>query len=81
MFIFYHATDFGTTMQNLQITLTPGFDGRVWCTKNSNTKTLTIHGTSDEEVSYRFTANRFDWKDWSNLLVNATTTGLIVPEK
>ena len=53
-------------MENLQVILTPSFDGRVWYTKDPVEKTLTIHSSAVGEVSYRFTANRFDWRNWSN---------------
>ena len=67
LWLFNQITDFGKNWENLQVVLTPGFDGRVWYTKDPIKKTLTISGTSFGEVSYRFTANRFDWKNWGNL--------------
>jgi hypothetical protein len=71
LWLFYQVTDFGKDMENLQVTLTPGFDGRVWYEKNPEKNTLTIYGTSSGEVSYRLTANRHDWKQWPTL-VNET---------
>ena len=60
------------------IILTPGFNGKVWYEKNPEKDTLTIYGTQAGEVSYRMTANRFDWKEWSNLyLEDNNVTGLI----
>ena len=67
LWLFYQITDFGEKMENLQVVLTPGFDGRVWYTKDPVKKTLTIQGSALGEVSYRFTANRYDWKNWTNL--------------
>jgi len=43
---------------------------------------LTIHGSQEAnaeassfagEVSYRMTASRFDWKNWSNLYIGNST--------
>jgi len=82
LWLFYQTTDFGPEMENLQIFLTPSFDGRVWYEKNPEKNTLTIHGTQTGEVSYRMTANRFDWSKWSNLyLEDNNVTGLIAPLK
>ena len=67
LWLFYQVTDFGVRMENLQIMLTPAFNGKVWYEKNPSEKTLKIHGTKAGEVSYRLTANRHDWGDWSNL--------------
>jgi hypothetical protein len=38
----------------------------VWYKKNAATGTLTIYGDQAGEVSYRFTAPRFDANKWSN---------------
>jgi hypothetical protein len=67
-------------MENLQIILTPSFNGNVWYGKNPSEKTLKISGTQIGEVSYRFTANRFDWRGWSNYYIGETT-GMMVPRK
>ena len=80
LWLFYQTTDFGENWENLQVMLTPGFDGNVWYTKNPAKKTLTISGTQAGEVSYRMTANRFDWSKWSNLYTG-NSTGMIVPLK
>ena len=57
-------------------------NGNVWYEKNPEKNTLTIYGSQKGEVSYRMTANRFDWKEWSNLyLEDNNVTGLIAPLK
>ncbi|MBA7639056.1 hypothetical protein ES703_46712 [subsurface metagenome] len=82
LWLFYQITDFGENWEKLQIILTPGFNGNVWYEKNPFENTLTIHGESSGEVSYRMTANRFDWMNWSNLyLEDNDVTGLIAPLK
>jgi hypothetical protein len=82
LWLFYQTTDFGKNWEKLQIILSPGFNGRVWYEKNPEKNTLTIHGTQTGEVSYRMTANRFDWSKWNNLyLEDNNVTGFIVPLK
>ena len=79
LWLFYQTTDFGEKMENLQVMLTPGFDGKVWYKKDPVKKTLTIYGTDKGEVSYRMTANRFDWRGYSDNLAKTNSTGLFVP--
>ncbi len=81
LWLFYQITDFGNEMENLQVFLTPGFNGNVWYEKNPKENTLTISGSSGGEVSYRLTANRFDWMDWSTLYTENKSKGMVVPLK
>ena len=32
--------------------------------RDAATRTLTIHGSQNGEVSYRMTSNRYDWVNW-----------------
>jgi len=80
LWLFYQVTDFGQNWEKLQVILTPGFNGNVWYTKDPTSKTLTIHGSQAGEVSYRMTANRYDWMKWGNL-ANTTSTGMILKSK
>jgi hypothetical protein len=48
LWLFYQITDFGSEMENLQIILTPSFNGNVWYGKNPSEKTLKISGTQLE---------------------------------
>ncbi len=82
LWLFDKTTDFGENMENLQIILTQGFDGRVWYEKNPEENILTIYGTDSGEVSFRMTGNRFDWKEWSNFAdPEDNSPGLTVPLK
>jgi hypothetical protein len=81
LWLFYQVTDFGEKMENLQIFLTPSFNGNVWYTKDPVAKTLTIHGSQAGEVSYRMISNRFDWRGYSDNLAKTESMGLIVPLK
>ena len=40
---------------------------------------LTIYGTEKGKVSYRMTANRFDWRGWVGY--KPESLGLIIPEE
>ncbi|MEK6912668.1 MAG: hypothetical protein AABX26_01790, partial [Nanoarchaeota archaeon] len=64
LWLFSQITDFGKDWENLQVILTPGFEGNVWYTKDPAAKTLTIHGSKNGEVSYRMTSSRYDWANW-----------------
>jgi hypothetical protein len=81
LWLFYHITEFGSEWENLQVFLTPSFDGRVWYEKNLAENTLAILGDSAGEVSYRLTAERFDWGNRTNYYTRNDTLGMIVPMK
>ncbi len=67
LWLFTQITDFGPVMENLQVFLTPGFEGRAWYKKNPLENTLTIYGDESGEVSFRLIASRFDHKKWGIL--------------
>jgi len=67
LWLFYQITDFGENMENLQIILTPGFDGKVWYKKDPVMNIITIYGSASGEVSYRMTSNRYDSGNWDNI--------------
>ncbi len=81
LWLFYQITDFGQNWTKMQVMLTSGFDGRVWYTKDPTKKTLTIHGTAPGEVSYRLTADRYDWRNWENTLASQNETKMPLIEK
>jgi hypothetical protein len=66
LWLFYHITDFGKYWDKLTVLLTPNFEGNIWYKKNPEEKKLIIYGNNKGEISYRLTAPRFDWKEWSN---------------
>ncbi len=69
VWLFAQATDMKApgAMNGLVVTLTPGFDGRVWYTEDTAAETLTVHGTAAGQVSYTLIAPRFDAAQWTNL--------------
>jgi hypothetical protein len=80
LWLFAQATNLKNTMSQLVVSLTPSFDGNVWYTKNATANVVTIHGSAAGEVSYNFTAPRFDAAQWPNIAPadEASTTGLII---
>ena len=67
LWLFYQVTDFGEDWQDLVVTLTPGFDGRVFYRLLPEEKKLVVASTEPGSVSLRLFAGRFDASRWSNL--------------
>ncbi len=67
LWLFYQVTDFGDDWQDLVVTLTPGFDGRVFYRKVPGENRLVLTSTESGEVAVRLVANRFDASRWPNL--------------
>ena len=66
VWLFGKATNLPEDLSQLVVVLTPSFDGRAWYKKDLAAGTLTIYGDQAGEVSYRFTAPRFDAGEWLN---------------
>ena len=67
LWLFYQVTDFGKNWENLVVTLTPGFDGRVFYEEDIQKGVLSIYASEQGPVSVRLVANRFDFTKWKNL--------------
>ncbi len=67
-------------LDKLVALLTPSFDGRVWYEKDAANNRLTIYAVPSSnqqpatsyQISYRFTAPRFDWQEWPNTSSDAS---------
>jgi hypothetical protein len=83
LWLFYQITSFGEKWENLVVTLTPGFDGTAFYTKDATTNTLTIASASSGEVSLRLIADRYDADKWPNLRPDQGEgfEGHIIPQK
>jgi len=66
LWLFGNITEFGNDWENLVIILTPSFNGNIWYEKDIANKKLIIHSDKEGEVSFRFTAPRFDHAAWPN---------------
>jgi hypothetical protein len=75
LWLFWQASN--KNIKDLVVLLTPSFEGKVWYEKNGNK--ITIYGEKSGEVSYRFSAPRFDYQKWQNLAQDQNLPGLIVP--
>jgi hypothetical protein len=76
LWLFWQASN--KNINDLTVLLTPSFEGKVWYEKNGNK--ITIYGEKSGEVSYRFSAPRFDYQKWQNLAQDQNLPGLIVPK-
>jgi hypothetical protein len=80
LWLFAHATALtnANNISKLVVILTPSFDGRVWYKKDAAAGTVTIYGDQAGEVSYRFTAPRFDAAQWQNTAPAGETASFVV---
>ncbi|MFZ2886845.1 MAG: hypothetical protein WA021_03430, partial [Minisyncoccia bacterium] len=67
LWLFYQITTFGEEWKELNVLLTPAFDGQVFYKKDIENNALVISGTEEGEVSMRLTAARYDDDKWPNL--------------
>ena len=78
-------------MENLAVLITPSFQAPAWYEKDAAHNRLMIFAIlpnsmssareSTLEASYRLTANRFDWKKWSNNASDDSWEGFVIKEK
>ncbi|MDP3726242.1 MAG: hypothetical protein Q8R36_03535, partial [bacterium] len=73
LWLFHQITDFGKDWDNLVVTLTPAFDGKVFYTEDSLNNILTISSTVSGNVSLRLIAPRFDAVKWPNIRSDQNT--------
>ena len=65
-------------IDNIAILLTPNAAAQTWYKKDNNERTITIYSDEASEVSYRFTAPRFDYEQWSNLHEDQELKGFVI---
>ena len=65
-------------IDDLVVILTPSFEGKVWYEKRGNK--LIIYGDKSGEVSYRLSAPRIDYQNWTNLIKDQNITGIKVDD-
>jgi len=81
LWLFSKTTNLKDNFDKMVVLLTPAFDGKIWYDKDINEKHLTIFVIPNSEyvmsqveslpidnleISYRLTAPRFDYNQWSN---------------
>jgi type II secretory pathway pseudopilin PulG len=82
LWLFTKATDLESNFDKMAVLLTPSFNGSVWYEKDSKNLRLTIYSNGDGDISYRFTAPRFDWRNLPSFIGETggynSTAGLII---
>lgn len=82
LWLFYQTTDFGNDWDNLVVLLTPeGNKNHLWYQAKPNKAQLVIYGETEGKVSYRLTAPRFDYQNWTNFNQDENVDGLKVEPK
>jgi hypothetical protein len=73
LWLFSKTTNLPRHLDKMTVLLTPAFDGRTWYSVDRESMMVTVYGApsdggaaGDYEVSYRFTAPRFDAAKWPN---------------
>ena len=67
LWLFHQITDYGNSWENLVVSLTPAFDGRVYYEEDNLANTITIYSSKRGSVSARLVANRYDSAEWPNI--------------
>lgn len=65
--LFWQVSNFGTSWENLVVSLTPGFEGQVSYVKDVQKGELRVIASAPGEVSLRLIADRFDASEWPTL--------------
>ena len=78
LWLFSNATDIKNNIAKLVVLLSPSDNTRVWYDINESQYTISIYSTRPTNVSYRFTAPRFDYALWTNYNTDPGSTGFIV---
>ena len=80
LWLFSKTTDLKRNFGKMSVLLTPSFEGKVWYEKDFENYQLHVFATADStesslteelEVSYRLSAPRFDYLNWSNTRTDA----------
>jgi len=72
LWLFAKTTNLKENFDEMIVLLTPAFDGKIWYEKDVDKNLLTIFAipnvvlNSTIEISYRLTAPRFDFEQWTN---------------
>jgi len=83
LWLFYQVTDFGKSWENLVVSLTQAFDGRVFYEQDVKGKRLHVFSEKIGLVSVRLIARRYDATKWPNLRPDQDSdyTGHVIESK
>ncbi|MEX0877522.1 MAG: hypothetical protein WDZ40_01505 [Candidatus Spechtbacterales bacterium] len=71
LWLFSKTTNLDKNFQSLAVLLTTSFRGDVWYEKDKENMRVTVYAEKAGEVSYRLTAPRFDFEQWTNYAKDA----------
>jgi hypothetical protein len=74
IWLFWQASN--KNMGDVAVILTPSFEGDVWYEKKENR--IEIYSQEQGEISFRFSAPRFDHEKWDNVVEDPNLIGLEV---
>src|SRR3989344_8375686 len=78
LWLFAKATDLERNFEKMVVSLTPSFKETLWYEKGIENLSLIIHTQGRGEISYRFTAPRFDYLSLPTKLAEDEYQGLII---
>jgi cytoskeletal protein CcmA (bactofilin family) len=78
LWLFSRTTDLKRNADQFVVLLSPSSNTRAWYGFDRNTLKLSIYTSRPSEVSYRLTAPRYDWENWSTTRSNDDPDGFIV---
>lgn len=81
LWLFAKASDLSRHMDQMAVILSPAFEGKVWYEKSNGKLIVSARPERERslvEVSYRFTAPRFDAEEWSNYNNDIGVKGFVI---
>jgi len=78
LWLFSRTTDIKNNIDKMVVLLSPSDNTRTWYEVDEANYTLSIYSSRPTVVSYRLTAPRFDYAQWTNANTNPEATGFQV---
>jgi hypothetical protein len=78
LWLFGKATDVRNNIDKMVVLLSPADNTKTWYEIDKNNYTLAIYSSKPTTISYRLTAPRFDYTEWSNYNTNPDSIGFII---
>ncbi|KKU23322.1 MAG: Outer membrane autotransporter barrel domain protein, partial [Candidatus Woesebacteria bacterium GW2011_GWC2_47_16] len=80
LWLFSRTTDIKNNIGKMVVLLSPSDNTRTWYEVDEANYTLSIYSSRPTTISYRLTAPRFDYAQWSNYNNNPESTGFQVED-
>jgi hypothetical protein len=78
LWLFGKATDVRNNIDKMVVLLSPADNTKTWYEIDKNNYTLAIYSSKPTTISYRLTAPRFDYAQWSNYNDNPNSSGFVI---